>query len=87
VNGVYRRSDNNVAIGNTAKFQKADAFYNMALSANGFYGVRVMQMWQNADFTGNKQDLLIFVPEGATTLGVLLLGISVIGAARARLKA
>jgi hypothetical protein len=86
-NGVYRRSDNNIAIGNLAKFQKADAFYNLALSANGFYGVKVMQMWQNADFTGNKQDLLIFVPEGASTLGVLLLGLTVVGAARARFRA
>ena len=86
-NGVYRRSDNNVAIGNTAKFQKADAFYNLALSANGFYGVKVMQLWGNPDFTGNKQDLLIFVPEGASTFGVLLLGMSVVAAARSRFKA
>jgi hypothetical protein len=84
---TYRRSDNNAVVGNAAKFEKADALYNMALSANGFYGVKVMQLWGNKDYTGNKQDLLIFVPEGASTLGVLLLGMSVIAAARSRFKA
>jgi hypothetical protein len=86
-NGVYRRSDTNASIGNLAKFQKADAFYDMALAADSFYGMRVMQLWQNADFTGNRQDLLIFVPEGASTLGVLLLGLTVVGAVRSRFTA
>jgi hypothetical protein len=87
---VYRRADNNIAIGNNAKAVQADIYYNEAVAANPqvFYGVKVMQLWATKEFTGNKQDLLIFepVPEAVSTLGILAIGLVGVGALRNRLR-
>jgi hypothetical protein len=90
--GLYRRSDTNTVVANAAKSAKADLLYNAATTNadGGFYNIQVMQLWGSPTFTQNKQDLLIQVipvPEAVSTLGVLLLGMTVVGAARSRFKA
>jgi hypothetical protein len=91
-NGLYRRSDTNTQVANLTKSAKADALFNAATSNadGGFYNIQVMQLWGSPTFTQNKQDLLIQVipvPEAVSTLGVLLLGLAAVGAARSRFQA
>jgi hypothetical protein len=38
------------------------------LDNNGFYGVGVMNLWANADGSGAKQDQLILIPSGGSTV-------------------
>jgi hypothetical protein len=96
--GLFKRSDNNAVIGNSALASRANNFVNLAAGASGYYGIAVMQLWQNNNggvFSGNKQDQLIFVggnppvgvPDAFSTLFGLLLGVSLLGAARRQLGA
>jgi hypothetical protein len=76
-------------LGNAAIWSLADHLISVAQAnaqANNFYGVKVMQLWQNADFTGYKQDMLITVPEGASTFAVLMFGIGAVTASRFRFR-
>jgi hypothetical protein len=75
---------NNAAIVTLADELIAAAHANA--QANNIYNVRVMQLWQNADFTGYKQDMLITVPEGASTFGVLMFGVGAVIASRFRFR-
>lgn len=51
---------------------------------NGFYAVKVMNLWANADGTGEKQSMLIRVPDGGLTIA--LLGLGMVGLAAWRRK-
>jgi hypothetical protein len=99
--GNYIRNDGGyTALGNAAVWAKADQLVNAAnanYETGNFYDVKVMQLWKTAlldqdpaNFNSspdtNVQDMLIFVPEGASTLSVLMLGLTVVGAAGARFR-
>lgn len=51
---------------------------------NGFYPVKVMNLWANANGTGEKQSMLIRVPDGGLT--IVLLGLGMVGLAAWRRK-
>jgi hypothetical protein len=91
---------NGTPIGDSAVWNMANtlvATANANAVANNFYGVKVMQMWKtslldadpansNSDPDTNAQDMLITVPEGASTLAVLMFGISAVTASRFRFR-
>jgi len=52
----------------------------------GFYGVGVMNLWANADGTGARQDQLIRVPDGGTTLVFLGMAMTGLAAANRRFR-
>jgi hypothetical protein len=53
---------------------------------NGFYGVGVMNLWANADGTGARQDQLIRVPDGGSTLTLLGMGIGFLALVSRRIR-
>ena len=59
-------------------------------AANGAYGVKVMNMWQNYDartgYSGAKQDQLIRVPDGGTTLALLGMSMGFVAFASRRMR-
>ena len=90
---VYKRSDTGATVGGALASNLATrANYFISLvpaNASGFYGVQVMQLWNNYSggvFSGNKQDQLIWtpqvVPDASSTFFGLLFGVSLLGAAR-----
>ena len=59
--------------------------------ANGAYGVQVMNMYQNYDantgrFSGAKQDQIIRVPDGGTTLALLGMSMGFVAFASRRMR-
>ena len=83
VGGLYRRADNNTIVGNSLLATRANHFVSLTAGASGFYGIAVMQLWQNNNGTGNKQDQLIpGVPEDISTFFAVLVGVSLLGVAR-----
>lgn len=52
----------------------------------GFYGVGVMNLWANEDGTGARQDQLIRVPDGGTTLVFLGMAMTGLAAANRRFR-
>ena len=60
-------------------------------AANGAYGVKVMNMWQNYDpitgvYSGAKQDQIIRVPDGGTTLALLGMSMGFVAFASRRMR-
>ena len=60
-------------------------------AANGAYGVKVMNMWQNYDprtgeYSGAKQDQIIRVPDGGTTLAMLGMSMGFVAFASRRMR-
>jgi hypothetical protein len=91
VSGAYRRTDNNALVSSDANtIAAANAFLADAANANGsLYGIGVMQLWTNynpvtKEFSGNKQDQLIRVPDATSTFAALLIGIAFLGLVRTR---
>jgi hypothetical protein len=89
-------------VGNPTIWAKTDqliAAANSNYQLGNFYDVQVMQLWTtpllnldpnnfDADSTNdtNVQDMLVFVPEGGSTLAVLMMGLVAVGAAGTRLR-
>ena len=57
-----------------------------AQADNDSYGVGVMNLWANADGTGARQDQLIRVPDGGTTLVFLGMAMTGLAAANRRFR-
>ncbi len=75
---------------NNAYAQKAVATVGNG-DANGAYGVHVMNVWSSIDprtgrVTGDKQDQLIRVPDGGTTLALLGMSMGFVAFASRRMR-
>jgi hypothetical protein len=53
---------------------------------NGFYGAGVMNLWANADGTGARQDQLMRVPDGGSTLALLGMGMGFLALVSRRIR-
>jgi hypothetical protein len=89
-------------LGNANVWSKADSLVSAAntnAQLGNFYDVQVMQLWTtpllnldpknfdaNSTNDTNAQDMLVFVPEGGSTLAVLMMGLVAVGAAGTRLR-
>ena len=84
--------------GGSGQTELNNSYVAAAISANGgtlaaaqadnggFYGVGVMNLWANADGTGARQDQLIRVPDGGTTLVFLGMAMTGLAAANRRFR-